>query len=440
MGASPSTAKRNKKTTATVLDLPDFCLQKIFSHLDQADLVAVAEVCHRFRANAQSHSIKFKHVDFFVNGYAERLRLSSLRNFGVFIETINLYEAYGATERQRLVLNKLHRYCNETLSAITLNKFDATAIEDRVVFQRLRELNTVNCVLSERFLKNLPYSFPALRALHLNGVAVPTDLGGLYQHFEHLESICLHGLPHLQNSDVHAFLKFNPQLRKVQLTACEQITESILSTFAQCTPHLENLWLNRIRVNETYIEHFGRLNRLRSLRLGLMSGAVLLIDVIAARNIPIETLCLVTISDADSTEHLVNGISKCKTLKRLELSQNNWLKLTSSHICQISQQLTGLNELQLYRNGISLSTRDLLVLIQNMPELQLLRYNDPNSPRSGDFDFGTASAHAEIADIVSKRENKLPLRIIWNSRDYIVGNDESGCNRQPLNSISSSSS
>lgn len=76
----------------SILDLPNETLQKIFAYFAQIDLVAIADVCSRFRTNAQIHSYKFKtvnsHAIHSVDGC--RLFLNTLRNFGTFIETISL--------------------------------------------------------------------------------------------------------------------------------------------------------------------------------------------------------------------------------------------------------------------------------------------------------------------------------------------------------------
>lgn len=417
MGTSSSKTDSPTK----ILDLPDFCLQKIFANLDQTDLVAVAEVCNRFRTNAQAHSSKFKHVNFYGTGYVERMRsrLSMLRYFGASIETINLSNSHKMINRQRLIVKHLHRYCNETLIQMMLCAFNTVAFDDGLIFRRIQKLKMINCQMDERFLNLLPLTFPALRELQLISVDLDS-FAGLHQKFENLESICFESMPTLLDSDIHTMLKHSSQLKRIQLMRCEQLSDSILLSFASFTSQLEHIWLSEIRISDGFSEYVGHLRQLKSLRLGSMAGAVLLINEIVKHKIPIKNLHLISISDADNTDQLIDGISKCKTLKLLELSDNRWLNLKPSHIRTISQQLGELTELQLYDNRLALCTSELLDLIRNMDKLQLLRYDETNYDQRSNAHSIDASIYREMVNIVEMREKRTHLKIISNSCPFVV--------------------
>lgn len=124
MGACSS---KSKSKRSTILILNDDCLLEIFKYLRPIDLATVADVCARFRQNAQRHyaNSKFTKIklpmDLCRNDYRSERRLlkdrrimrkrtaSILRNFGPFITSVNIRRDMNLNECIELI----NRYCSD---------------------------------------------------------------------------------------------------------------------------------------------------------------------------------------------------------------------------------------------------------------------------------------------------------------------------------------
>lgn len=129
-------------STTTVLHLNDDCLLEVFKFLNLQDLCSVADVCYRFRKNAQdqfSYS-DFKHLgfrnDFYQSSETDDKKLLQkprvLRNFGAYIKTI--YNVNGGDDYSREHRLKYHMrtielmslHCSESLIGLDFVNYNMT--------------------------------------------------------------------------------------------------------------------------------------------------------------------------------------------------------------------------------------------------------------------------------------------------------------------------
>lgn len=118
----PSSVSTSNSDT-DILVLNDDCLLEVFNHLDLTDLVSTADVCRRFRQNAQDHfaSPKFKNDTLYIRclqkldvfyvpkqnireaiesriihcdedySHSNLIRISGLlRNFGAYVKSLSI--------------------------------------------------------------------------------------------------------------------------------------------------------------------------------------------------------------------------------------------------------------------------------------------------------------------------------------------------------------
>lgn len=132
---SSSSSSDASNGASNILSLNDDCLLHVFQYLDLPSLSAVADVCSRFRENAQSQFSYSKWKNSYSIVYCScvgeleiQYRLgriaSLLRNFGHLIEAIDLevqhYHCRTPRKYHKTFAQLLRRYCSETLDKLTL--------------------------------------------------------------------------------------------------------------------------------------------------------------------------------------------------------------------------------------------------------------------------------------------------------------------------------
>lgn len=145
------------RSPTTILDLNDYVLRKVFSHLNDFNLCSVANVCSSFKRNA--HKIFLlrhteKRYDIVIipwRNYRKRLqRLPSiLQTFGFLIKSLVIYTDTSFCDLTYCVLESVGRYCNQTLIELCLQQFAITADIIsllRPLLGRLKTLELERCV------------------------------------------------------------------------------------------------------------------------------------------------------------------------------------------------------------------------------------------------------------------------------------------------------
>lgn len=297
----------------TILDLNDDCLLEVFNHLEWLDLCAVANVCQRFRQNAQAYS-KGKILDLRndIKGHGDTLdrvvfkTSKVLRHFGNFIVEFKeggMLDSYSGASLEsrkiywRSIIELLARYSSQALTILELGRICC----DSPFGERYRRLDCCE-------------------------VSVP------WRRFPKLKKIKLLDVDDFSPDTIVEMLKCNPQLKAFEFlsyVACLKI-EILLPSIVEHIPEIETLSicirsgeplhiLGEEQIKDESSKYFSQFTRLSSLELEIYSNgdhfALLAISAIAAANISLKHLHFRTWS----VEPHVEFISKFKQLESLKL-------------------------------------------------------------------------------------------------------------------------
>lgn len=418
----------------TIADLNDDCFLEVFKHLDSSDVCAAADVCRRFRLNAQSHftSPKFRNVFLSIqcHEYDERLILNPqldgpldkadiiytgpqlklisiskvLRNFGAFIKSIFFMGLFcreidstlkNNGIREKKIFHMIRLHCSGTLMNLTLHRCDITGTETennlRPVLLHLRKLQLHESKFSNFFARMLSLWTPELRALHLTCNTDQRDTmvmrvdDILRQTFLNLLMVTFGLLRNLNNIDIEEFLKRNPQLKKIGLLNCRNVDGRIFQSIATHAPEVEAIQIDRLSaMNDSNLWHVGKLKCLHTLKLCTYSWFETnpvdhsfmpsILHEIHLSNIPLQHLHIkgAGTESFQRTDQLVDAILKITTLKDLSFSRFRVLKMF--HIHDICKHLKVLKKLYLHNTNVFISADDLLTMIKYAPNLQSLQY------------------------------------------------------------------
>lgn len=182
---------------SAISDLDDDCLLEVFQHLHWPELYSVADVCRRFRRNAQSHfaSSKPNNVlvigDKFVylqknerylrNRVSQKLLVVSttLRNFGFSLKAMMVTGdiAMAANtptqtqfESEKYIFDLINLHCTASLNELSLERCDITKETEnklRPLFLRLHRLKLLQCSFTKRFGQMLSLWTPEIREMKL---------------------------------------------------------------------------------------------------------------------------------------------------------------------------------------------------------------------------------------------------------------------------------
>lgn len=430
-----------------ISDLNDDCIAEVFKYLDLKDLCAVADVCRRFRQNALNHfalpkykkdiltisccsCIPLLHLkprntwtrlhksryipskDMSVDETLPQISLF-LRVFGRSVKSIYMYDFQSRKQEehaetqckcQRIILDRISRYCSGTLIELQLRQFDLTGKNEasmRSLLLQLQKLTIIECKYSKLFGQMLSTWSPELRELHFSHDVIHPSPGRLSsiemqfddifrQSFHKLTSASFRSIKVEKSYDIDEFLKLNPQLKKIGLVNCPSIHGNIFQSLATHVPAIEAIEIDRLfTLNDSTLKYCGKLNCLSTLKLCTMGYWIsapidhtfilsLLYEIQEAR-IALQHLHVLNESEQnfERTEQLVDAISRLQTLKTLWLLQIPRLKV--SHVFGICEQLTQLSELRLQHNKIMMTADDLLGIIKKAQKLQSLRYTETNT-------------------------------------------------------------
>lgn len=391
-----------------ILDLNNDCLRHLCNFLNLDDLVAVADVCTRFKDITRAHFKTSKHtnldfveifecaedVDSVKNGLIHISKV--LRNFGglavsvrakgVFIR--NLYRA----KLSSAIIVLISRYCSsENLKELSLVNFNHasssfSAQNLRTLFKHLCSLELRHGQCTKAFLKRFAQHWPKLEALAFFNVSFSSQI---------------------VNVDVEKVLAKNPQLKKIELFYCRNVTDHILQSIATYTPQVESLKFKSFELRSSTFQrntkYLGQMSKLKSVEIDCYGNSFCsAIDEMAAANVAIDHLKLRSFNLRDQAERFSNGISRIKTLKSLVLSHSVGLKAT--HVIDIVNNLDVLTEFEL-TSMLDLTVENLLELIKTGRKLQKIKFGA--FPKHRIFIGG--ELFTKMAKIVEKRPEKVHL-------------------------------
>lgn len=274
-------------------------MTEVFYHMNLLDLCAVAEVCNRFKQNAQvcfalsqkTNLVLMKDVQSAGDTPNQILSktLKVLRNFGKSVVAFteqNDEQFYIETHTElwqiirRKIIELLIRYSSGNLTELGIVQFNSTddiAPTVRPLIERLHKFQLLNCTIRET---SLGMRILLLRASELRELRIETIHGGqfdcLHRPFPALVKVVLKAIDNLNSDDITEMLKYNPQLKQIELSYNKGVntldsTGNILPSIAKHVRGIESpnisLMPRRSPLNRLNVNYFGQLSKLRSLSL-----------------------------------------------------------------------------------------------------------------------------------------------------------------------------
>lgn len=454
----------------TILHLNDDCLLGVFEYFDSRDLYSVANVCTRFRENAQIQYLYSK----FNNAYEVRvdsphglleklLKVERfLRSFGVCIKTIDLmyskvlhfdnYARHPAMVYINQIFKLLNRYCCG--GALTKLMIDGSIFmtDDinclvRPIFQHLQILKLRECQLSKSFASELSQWAPNLRELecsYIIGPNVPiTNRKRFFGNtetprFPKLERLSINAVPSVNNKHIQRFLKWNPQLKHIELFHCSGVNEDTFRSIAKYVPKIETILYCATKPRIYDFEHFGHFSNLKSLRLKFSGkrwknlnlaffNMMAVLYEIDMANIPLEHLRLenIVVIEHDAFINAISNLKKLKTLGLISIAKSDERNFNIVEICKRLTELTEIYFLRRENSGhpyyftrdsaCRLSAADLLEMIRNAKKLEILCIVGYNSSK----EVINSDTYEEMLTISeTERDTEAPLKIILSDRCF----------------------
>lgn len=412
--------------SASIMWLDNYCLQKVFSNLDATDLSNIAEVCHRFKLNAQSQfATQHKDLEWFESPLertpppnTKLLHFSKiLRNFGECIESLTIESPTIPAQLMELAI----RHC----SALHKLKMECVEIKDsdlverlRPMFSHLRELNVEEC--SPWFIPILPYC-EELEDLYLFSISYesnpPTDADTVYapllQHFPKLKSASLSYMERMTSAHFVNFLEKNPQLKRLEMPFSD---EMVLETIVMRVESIEELHFNFEHIPAaaaTPMQTADSLKQLRSLKKLEISDfgraearrISLIIGAVADSKSSIEQLsfCEVSFTDAD-----IAAICKMTHLKCIHFV--DYADVTFPQLIRICESLDNIEKLKVI-NSLELTVDEVEMIVRAAHKLTSLIIENVNI---------NVDAFKRIANVVSQRDARRPLNIQIHNREMCL--------------------
>lgn len=401
----------------TVLDLNDDCLLHVFQYLYVDELCSVADVCKRFRQNAQMQCVYLKPQMSYLFQSTSKQTTRIFRKFGPFIRSLQLGDvfSYGCNNEYR-ICEMVNRYCGERLTELEINAYNITddvALLLGPILPRLRKLTFDNCRLSEWFIKMLPKWSPELQELTLHSVQ-KRFIGEQFGFFDSepkfakLEKVSFKYSSQIAYNDVKLFLKWNPQLKWLDF-----IGDYILEFIDEHAPQIASIKyeiMNEKTVDRRKLEYTSKKKGYQHLSMSAEENHTIRSDSVPPRKF---NLLLRTVDWCGESDTFVNEISTLPNVTKLVIKESK--NFTAAHIHAICSRLSELSEINFsgYNGKSAFSTNDLLTFIRNAKKLKVLRY-DGLCRREKKKIHITHEVYMTMVYIVQQRREKIPINIILN--------------------------
>lgn len=397
-------------TNDNILKINDHCLRKVFGYLELSDLAAVADVCSRFKQNAQAHFATSKHTDLLLSiGDAKPsekfLQISrEMRNFGAFAKSISVFGLCGIIDLKLhptviAAINMIRKYCTEKLTKLALY-----------------------CVrISARIIRMLRPLFHNLKELSIQrGQA----MGILLETFPKLESFTISCMK-LNGNDLKGFVQRNLQLKIIGIIDCDEFNYDIFRSIATYVPQIEGLSFRAASQKggtfEENRKYLCKLSKLKHLGVGGIGTSIAsVVDDVAKANISIEHLQLLSEDDDDTpnqARQYIEAISKFKKLKRWIMHGNKCL--SAQNVVQICKNLSKL-QMIIFMGDPLLTADNIVELIRNGENLQRIicfLLGDENG-RS----FVDVSTYVKIVQILKGRHERKHLKLHLSAKNNCFNN------------------
>ncbi|XP_055316218.1 uncharacterized protein LOC129575967 [Sitodiplosis mosellana] len=289
--------------------LNDDCIEEIFRRIFcLEDFLNMAEVCQRFQQNAKNcFRTQFKYV--FLRRYrnggydigmeSEKFRnrcvpfdraIPFLNTFGSFIHKLEWSTAgqnSSNQERNDDIFKSIVKFTSKTLKELYISYYRADFAQTQ--FLSLEYLRLW------RTSPNFEY-FPPLKVLKIESIE-PTECHSFMRTIPRLEWFYL-SLSDVKDDIVVEFLSLNPQLQRLTLLHCIELSPLILKAIVENSTNLVELCLDSLYFNRTpdlfntNLQYLGALGQLKHFEIDLNSTILFktIINTFAENEVPIETM------------------------------------------------------------------------------------------------------------------------------------------------------
>lgn len=394
--------------------LDDFCIQEILRNLDNIeDFLSAAEVCIRFRKNAQS-CFPFCYKKICSNGwdgtapyFIPMKRIGSfLNHFGCFISKINL--DFSNELNCIPISDIIPEFFNKSVI-----KLEASG---RYFFEEHdNEPDTI------REVGRYVFSFePSLNKCDMNlkqfTIMIETDFTWLAQKFPNLLYGIFYTFSFQQtnfNDDIfREFLIHNPQLLKISIRHCEYISTKVLKFLADYVPNLVKLTFHPYNSygQKADIIHLTRMQKLNHLQFDVSEVFVrALVDLLADNNVPISEL-----------EIGNSAYDLSKTIPRLKLRRLRFSCVSDTSLIDIVKHTPTLEELTV-QFPTSMSFDSIIQILQigiNLKEFSMLIYFLTIDIERYESILAVAKGRTRVQLIICPFRIKVPKHIIDMNREW----------------------
>lgn len=351
----------------------------VFKYLSMDDLCSVADVCSRFRQNAQTQCLYS--VPYRVEKMSEQTA-RIIRKFGVFIKSIDVGSGYYG--HSGLSLNQC---CGATLTEIVIERYTLTSREMsflQPLLPRLRKLTLKHCNMSHSFLNVMLKWSPELHVL-----SFISKQRGNVQYF----------------SFVGFVIKWSPQQKEIEVTG----HDDILQLGAEQALQIASIGYKIVNTHEAYSD--GSWQYIDSKK---MARITFKLCEVGADNVSSELfhLNVTWIDHGYSGDQFVDEILKMQKITKLVVKDVQCFTVT--HIVRMCRDLSELSDLYLaeYNGKCQFSIDDLLAFVRNARKLKVLCYDGLCRKEKIHID---AITYKKMVDIVMQRPEKTHLKILLNA-------------------------
>lgn len=241
-GGNDSKSNAENSVSTKITDLNEYCLEKIFMHLDVESLFSVANSNKWLQYSASSVygrkfskspvnlcSIRKCNASLYMFGEyicvdSLKFSLAFLRCFGTQIPSIILFcRRAFARASDELINRYMNQYCADTLTAIHVT--ESSTFSNEMFEKPFTKLESVDFFGSNFTLAfcNLTNWFPMLQ--HLKISACSMDYSAIGEHFPHLEHLSI-PIANTGWDNVVNLLRLNPQINRLDVDMAEDVNKT----------------------------------------------------------------------------------------------------------------------------------------------------------------------------------------------------------------------
>lgn len=336
------------------IDINNKILSKIFENLCVNDLCSIANTCTRFEKMAQQmFKAKFNKITWRAG---DTNAMNVFNTFGRFITSLDV-DVIGPNQNE--FLEFIAETCDYNLSHLNLwmqndriiGLTEETTMKLKLLFSQLYRLDLYcHQLFNLRTTRDLFASCLELKSLAINCMSDTNfELNSINVKFPKLEELKFYINNAISDGGLELLLFFNPNIKKLYLDECRNLTARAIDVIVHRLPNLEVLSLGFLlqKVDVQELRPLGELKRLNSLNV-ILGPALGLINVIYESGTLIESLMLWYVRDMNDA--LVERVGNMETITSLIIYSNDHalnFAFSDSHLGFLALNLPALTEMRL---------------------------------------------------------------------------------------------